>query len=353
MIHPLENSEKGFALYRLPQTDMNVYLKGHILSESGLGDGADGFVFAPFHATRRSQRLYLISDEKGTFSGLSVMHAHLFDLEEQWLMADSEPTTGGYYLKSFDRMMDAIRNGLVQKVVLSKLVHFNGKVFHQIFMLYDALCAKYPGAFVSVFASGASGIWIGASPELLLDQQGQLMQTVALAGTQRAAAKEKWRSKEIMEQQLVTDFVLQALNRLGAIRIQVKGPDTISAGEVVHLRTHFSFEASDAQQNVWALAEALHPTPAVGGFPKQAAMDLILNEELHEREYYSGFLGPFGPNQMQLYVNIRCMKLTHGGATLFVGGGLTLDSAAEEEWLETELKARTLLSVLDPKTFEE
>ena len=76
-------------------------------------------------------------------------------------------------------------------------------------------------------------------------------------------------------------------------------------------------------------------------------MDFIRNTEKHSREYYTGFLGPVGIDDlMQLYMNLRCMKVLDDRLMLFVGGGITLDSVPYEEWEETEIKADTLLSVL-------
>ena len=73
----------------------------------------------------------------------------------------------------------------------------------------------------------------------------------------------------------------------------------------------------------------------------------IENAEKHSREFYTGFLGPVGIEDLiQLFVNLRCMKVGSKGLILFIGGGITHDSVAEEEWEETEIKADTLLSVL-------
>jgi isochorismate synthase len=78
-----------------------------------------------------------------------------------------------------------------------------------------------------------------------------------------------------------------------------------------------------------------------------SALDFIRRTEAHSREYYTGFLGPVGlDDHMQLYVNLRCMKVLKDRLILYVGGGITHDSIAEDEWEETEIKADTLLSVL-------
>jgi len=91
----------------------------------------------------------------------------------------------------------------------------------------------------------------------------------------------------------------------------------------------------------------LHPTPAVCGLPKDKSLELILQTEKHNREYYAGYCGPINyQNKTDLFVNLRCMKILEDQLALFVGGGLTKDSVPTKEWDETVLKAKTLLSRL-------
>jgi isochorismate synthase len=81
--------------------------------------------------------------------------------------------------------------------------------------------------------------------------------------------------------------------------------------------------------------------------PRKESLKLIRMLEKHNREYYAGFLGPVGiNNQLTLFVNLRCMKVLADRLALFVGGGITADSVPEEEWMETEIKAETLLTVI-------
>jgi isochorismate synthase len=77
------------------------------------------------------------------------------------------------------------------------------------------------------------------------------------------------------------------------------------------------------------------------------ALEFIQKKEKHDREYYAGYLGPVGfTDMLNLYVNLRCLKVYSNCVALYIGGGITLDSVPEEEWQETEIKAETLLSVI-------
>ena len=95
----------------------------------------------------------------------------------------------------------------------------------------------------------------------------------------------------------------------------------------------------------------LHPTPAVCGLPKNLADDFIRLKEKHERKYYTGYLGPWKLNQqVDLFVNLRCMEVTDDEFILYAGGGITAHSIPEKEWEETNQKAATLLAVINPES---
>ncbi len=96
------------------------------------------------------------------------------------------------------------------------------------------------------------------------------------------------------------------------------------------------------------LIAGLHPTPAVCGLPKADAFLLIQKAELHNRKYYTGFLGPWKmENESQLFVNLRCAELGTDKINIYVGGGLTEASNPEAEYQETVHKSKTLLSVIE------
>jgi isochorismate synthase len=125
------------------------------------------------------------------------------------------------------------------------------------------------------------------------------------------------------------------------------GPYVAKAGNLLHLRTDFTFSVDAIGTRLPSLISSLHPTPAVCGMSTGKAMDFIKSGEKHDRGYYAGFLGPIGIRDMiRLYVNLRCMQVFDDRLVLYIGGGITSDSVPEEEWEETEMKAETLLSVL-------
>ena len=110
-----------------------------------------------------------------------------------------------------------------------------------------------------------------------------------------------------------------------------------------HLRTTIKAELSISPIDS---AQALHPTPAVGGVPKQMALEFIDLHEQLDRSLYSGFLGAVSPEQTSLYVNLRCMSIQDYMATVYVGGGITEKSDPQNEWKEVLQKANTMGSIL-------
>jgi isochorismate synthase len=136
------------------------------------------------------------------------------------------------------------------------------------------------------------------------------------------------------------------LKNYGINNFNQKGPETVAAGKIAHLRTVFQFPVSEIKNKIGKLVKELHPTPAVCGLPKEKAFDLILTTEKHKRRFYTGFLGPVNQNgNTDLFVNLRCAELGENTMNIYVGGGLTASSVAENEWEETIRKSQTLLAV--------
>jgi len=190
--------------------------------------------------------------------------------------------------------------------------------------------------------------WCGASPELLLNSENNILNTVALAGTQKYnevnVSGFKWSNKDIEEQSFVCDYIEKEIRKAGFSFFKSE-PVTVRAGEVVHIKTRYSIEGK--KENFWDLVGMLHPTPAVCGTPMDKALNLIEEVETHDRSYYTGFLGPIDIQcERKLFVNLRCAKFSEGSLSLYVGGGITAQSLPEKEWEETELKADTLIKLL-------
>lgn len=258
------------------------------------------------------------------------------------------------YCRLVDSAVAFIVTSGIKKVVVSRTTKATLPAGFDPVVTYQALCRRYPAAFVSLVAVPGIGTWLGASPELLLSVDQQALRTMALAGTQARSTTQplsavRWSPKEVEEQALVSDYVRDFFIRAGVADVHETGPHTVAAGNVVHLQTDFCVERSQPQLMALAnrVLHELHPTSAVCGMPKDKALAFILQHEGYDRSFYSGYLGPVHiDGHSHLYVNLRCMQLGGETAFLYVGGGVTANSSPDAEWRETDLKAGTLLAVL-------
>lgn len=240
--------------------------------------------------------------------------------------------------------LEAIAGGSLEKVVLSRTANIVLAEELQPIQLFEALCALYPEAFVSLCQLPGLGCWIGASPELLLARSGEKFESMSLAGTTtQAAAEAVWQLKEQREQNIVTRYIAAQLQACG-LEVSIGTQETIQAGQVFHLRNSLS---ATGKASVYEVVKKLHPTPAVCGYPVAEARSFIRAHEQHDRILYAGFLGPIDENgDARLYVNLRAARLAKKQAQLYLGGGIVQGSNPAAEWEETQAKAATLLAAI-------
>ncbi len=364
---------KSFVAYRKPgsgnrvkailQNDTKVY-KTKDLNESG-------FVFAPFNS--ESLAFLIPSDHSENLEfefqpkvEVDSLGAEVIEAEGNFPQSELDQRDHENLIQSG---IDEIKKGSLHKVVLSR----SEKV-----QLYDPspfrivknLLNKYSNAFVYLWFHPETGIWLGATPETLLKTERTRFTTMALAGTQvfKGETDVEWGKKEVEEQLFVTDYISKTLENMPAVKnLELSKPYSKRAGNLLHICTDINGYLT-SEENIGDLIKELHPTPAICGMPKEKALTFILKNENYKREFYSGFLGELNlktqtqrssnlhnqENQQfvsiskksDLYVNLRCMKLKGGNARIFVGGGITKDSNAADEWMETVNKSQTMKAVL-------
>ena len=347
----------NFAAYKLPGKDLItlVIQKDPEIKSLNISKKLPekGFLVAPF--SRKSEKTYLISPDYVLYDSVTPQQfkeieslAGIQDKDLQTTYPDD--TLHDDYIKLIGEALIKINAGEFEKVVLSRIKSVQGEYSSRLSDIFDILCNTYKNAFVYLFCLKGQ-CWTGATPEPFICSKNSDIFTVSLAGTRTYSEKNldisKWNTKELQEQEFVTRHIDKVLLNYPVSGYKKNGPYTVRAGNMLHLRTDFTFSVHGVKTNLPSLIHALHPTPAVCGMSTGKAMDFIKTAEKHSREYYTGFLGPLGINDlMQLYVNLRCIKVMNNRVVLYIGGGITRDSLAEEEWEETEIKAETMLSVL-------
>ncbi|HAD98232.1 MAG TPA: hypothetical protein DCG19_12555 [Cryomorphaceae bacterium] len=263
--------------------------------------------------------------------------------------AEATGKQGNYTRKEYEQLIEKTRQHIAVegwgKVVISRSQSFKLKESRPL-EWFHALRQRYPNACVYLFQHPECGVWMGATPELLISGQAGELQSMSLAGTRRKGQEHTFEPKEEEEQAIVTRYVSGILkDQKGVSEVQIHERDQLVAGELVHFVNRITARYS-GELEVDDLLKELHPTPAVGGFPKQAALDFISRNEKHDRSYYSGYLGLRTPDAFAYYVNLRCMQVYKDEVVLYAGGGILADSDPTDEWEETEAKLQTLLRVI-------
>jgi len=363
-----EPSNDG-AVKALLQPDSNVY-KASDFTESG-------FVFAPFDDSQKAILLPSKFCKEITTSFSDIEEKASKEQNRETVREASEEKK--VHLRLVQKGIDSIMKGDLKKVVLSRMEEVPLENPDPI-EIFKSLLIKYSTAFVYVWFHPEIGLWLGATPETLLQVERNRFKTMALAGTQKFAGslEVNWGEKEQEEQQFVTDAILDNLKEYVS-NIKTNGPYTTQAGALLHLRTDISGEiiskeGNSVQENPHStgnlkeIIHSIHPTPAICGLPKDPAKQFILENENYDREFYTGFLGELNMKkniqrsgnrrntenlaygstltQTSLFVNLRCMKLEENRALLFVGGGITKESDPVAEWEETQNKAETMKAVI-------
>lgn len=308
-----ERDSRSFFCYRMPGSRETVYSLARV--EPGLRDGA--FVTAPFSDSSDNS-------DSSDYSGF-------------------QSTTREEHRRGVLAIRGALRDNGGGKCVLSRVIVSNRE--HTLSEDFLALLAQRPDAFVFLFRSPKAGMWIGASPELLLAADGGRYETMSLAGTRPAGTPGEWDDKNIEEQRLVTDFIADTLRSHG-LQPEVGPLHTHAAGPVEHLCNRITApipRSFNIQHSTSNILTALSPTPALCGSPRGLALRLIAENERHRRGHYGGFLGPYrSAASFRLFVNLRSAMLLPEEYVQFVGGGITRFSDPDAEWLETERKSATL-----------
>lgn len=257
----------------------------------------------------------------------------------------SSADTFSVYVK---KAVGQMRQGKFVKVVAARAEFIPQPQQYDYAAFFYRLMQQYTDACVYYFSIPGIGTWAGASPEKLLAVEPNHMETVALAGTIHASESRAWSDKEIREQSVTADFIRKCLVN-AKLKFSESKVHEIVTGDLRHLCSEFHIEQfSDTQQKTWErLLSKLNPTPAVCGETRSSAMSFISENENLERRFYSGFIGMMkGGGEGDLFVNIRCLQWINGGAILYAGAGLTPDSDAHSEWMETERKMQAIKKLL-------
>lgn len=253
----------------------------------------------------------------------------------------------------------AVGRGRIDKVVLARRIVLRATVDLDVDAALRHLARTAPESTTFAFTRHGT-TFMGATPERLVRTRGRSFETVAIAGSAprggdpaedaRFAAALLASEKDREEHAVVVDMLRASLLPIVDTLHVAEAPVILPLRHLQHLETPITGTTRD-EAGLLALASRLHPTPAVGGTPRDVALGLIAEHESFDRGWYAGPVGWLGADgDGEMMVALRCGLVQGPLATLFAGCGIVADSDPAREWEESRLKLRTMLLALGGET---
>lgn len=346
--HQLWVKNRAFCIYRFPnENDYHLAIQKDLIAETS----GNTLWMAPFSYFSKAENVYwdIVNHEMIDTSLLEKIQS--LPAQEKISIPLAPETSEAIYFESLDKLLKEIHSGQLQKAIMSRVFYEEKPKDFDPIACFERLAKDYPNTFAHISLHPQSGMWMGATPELLLRKEKKEMSIMALAGTQarKEHAEYQWREKEIEEHLMVGQHIETVAQQYHCHILQKDGPQTIEAGRVAHLKTDYVLQAEEDFE-LRPFLKALHPTPAVGGLPVDVGVESINRNETYDRKYYCGFIGETNfEDYARLYINLRCMQIGNEKIAIFVGGGITAASQAQEEWQETIMKSKTMVEKIRPE----
>ena len=256
------------------------------------------------------------------------------------------------YLAAVAAGRDAVRSGDLTKVVIARDIFISADKPLDV----RAILRRLRASFGSSYRYSIDG-FIGASPELLIARHGDVVRSHPLAGTTprtgdhatdtRLAAELISSMKDQVEHRVVIDVVNDTLLPWCSYLDWEAEPSIVAVANVQHLGTRMEGWLSQPAPSVLEMARALSPTPALGGYPRKEALDLIAAVEGMDRGRYGGAVGWLDADGNGTFaVAIRCAEIQGTEARLFAGGGIVAESDPLAELAETQAKFQAMISAI-------
>jgi len=344
LLHDLVDFARPFVLYKKPVSgQLHIWQQQNNRLYTASDIHQNGFFMHPFDKTanpvvffpaeKSNQQTFLIREF--TLNTTTSIKLDSLTIDE---VAQQE------HIKKVQSALEIISCNKVKKIVISRRQKVSFESFDSLNAVLK-LMQTYENSMVYLWHHPQVGTWMGATPELLLRRQNNTVKTMALAGTLPVTDNQpvNWQSKEINEQQIVTDEIVSVLKKYSE-QINISKPTTIYQGHLAHIKTDIEADIEPAALS--NLINDLHPTPAVCGLPVVSAKKYINDIEQYDRDYYTGFLGIHSLNQTDFYVNLRSMSIFEKHLQLYIGGGIVAGSYPDKEWRETIIKSQILISAL-------
>jgi len=259
--------------------------------------------------------------------------------------------------RAVESALRGIDEGAMEKVVLARRVVAALPLGFDPLDLLDRLRDRHPGCYRFLFDFGLGGVFAGASPERLITLRGVRVASDAIAGTaarpsdpnEEAEAIERLRgsAKDRSEHDIVVRHIREALAPFATELNVDPEPEVQRLRRLLHLRTRLAGKTAKGT-HILSLADRLHPTPAVAGSPRAAALSWISEREPGDRGWYAGPIGWMtAGGDGDFAVGLRGAFLSGRRALLAAGAGIVPGSDPSLEWKETEGKLSVMRDALE------
>ena len=304
--------------------------------------GHEMIAFTHYYIVENGESFYLHAGESVPIEDFEVPHIRHNYKETSDDKAD------------WNRLMNAIADGIswgeMTKVVSSREVEFTSETPYNVASILANLVDNNPNCFIFGYEKDGR-TFVGASPEILVRHRGSEILSYALAGTAPKDGPNAWteeqlltNTKNIIEHNIVRDRIVNTMKQITP-HVTVGETGIMELSHLYHLRTIIT--AKDSTKSLVEWAKLLHPTPALGGEPREKALALLQEYESHERGMYAapfGFMKDMGDGIV--VVAIRSALIMDNVLYAYAGCGVVADSDADEEYAETNNKMRTILDAL-------
>lgn len=325
---------KSFVVFKDPQSAAPVAWEGVWESTASPKLSAVAFYIQPWLLAQETQAL-IPQHETTAVADIEAL------LNQAWISnCDAHSTEKG----DFTHLVAFIRTGIIQgdfnKIVAARQAV--APVAQSVYDIFQKAVAAYPNCFVYCLNHPEWGLWLGASPEKFVHYAEGEVHTVALAGS-LFHKEATWTGKEQEEQSVTSSYIRECAQALH-LEVTRTSVEEKTQGALRHLSENIRIACPP--ETLPQLMVALHPTPAVGGYPKAKALHFIERFEHLDRKLYSGWLGYSQEGKLNTWVNLRCANLMGDKAVLYAGCGVNAGSNPEVEWQETEAKLQIMREIL-------
>ena len=250
--------------------------------------------------------------------------------------------------------VEEIRASKLRKVVLARSIHGVTTEPVNPFAVLRQLGSVHRDALIYAYWRGEK-TFVGASPERLVRLEGGELSASSLAGTvKRGATPEEdaafareleASTKDLGEHSAVREMLHDIFSEVGENVMSPDTPEILTLSNVHHLHTEVTADLRDGY-SLLDVVSRLHPTPAVGGVPRDAALEFIREKERLDRGWYAAPIGWLDRNGGEFAVALRSGIIERNNFALYAGCGIVADSDPAQELAESTLKLEPMRSAI-------